>query len=91
MVDNKAHYQPSNWLLEEMIFLELKCLEEVNKYFFSLPSTILLIELISVERMDSAFLGVLLAPCSLFKLQLPFEWINFFKKEKNSQIILSRS
>jgi hypothetical protein len=31
--------------------------------------------------MDSAFLGSLLTACSLFRLQLPFECIDFFEKE----------
>jgi anti-anti-sigma regulatory factor len=38
--------------------LQLKGLEEVNKY--SSPSSLLVVKLISVERMDSAFLGALL-------------------------------
>jgi hypothetical protein len=37
--------------------------------------------LISVEGMDSAFVVSLLTTCSLFRVQLPFECINFFKKE----------
>jgi hypothetical protein len=39
------------------------------------------VKLISVHRMDSAFLGSLLTACSLFRLQLPFECIDFFEKE----------
>jgi hypothetical protein len=61
--------------------LELKGLEEVNKYSCYLPSPLLVLKLISVERMDSAFLVTLLTSCSLFRLQLPYECINFFKKE----------
>jgi hypothetical protein len=38
--------------------LELKGLEEVNKY--SSPSSLLVVKLISVERMDSAFLVLFL-------------------------------
>jgi hypothetical protein len=30
MADNEAHYQVSDWLLGEMLFLELKDLEEVK-------------------------------------------------------------
>jgi hypothetical protein len=37
--------------------------------------------------MDSAFLDALLTACSLFKLLLPFECIDFF--EKDSQRLLS--
>jgi hypothetical protein len=39
-------------------------LEEVNKY--SSPSSLLVVKLISVERMDSAFLFLLLAVFSSF-------------------------
>jgi hypothetical protein len=66
----------------------LKGLEEVNKYSLFLPSSLLVVKLTSVERMDSAILFLLLAAC-LSRLQLPFECINFFKKE--SQRLLSRS
>jgi hypothetical protein len=44
--------------------LELKGLLEENKY--SSPSSLLLVKLISVERMDSAFLFLLLAVFSGF-------------------------
>jgi hypothetical protein len=47
------------------------------------------VTLISVERIDSAFLGVLLTACSLFRLQLTFKCINFFEKEKEGQRLLS--
>jgi hypothetical protein len=53
--------------------LELKGLEEVNKY--SSPSSLLVVKLISVERMDSAFLGAVLTACSLFRIQLPLKCI----------------
>jgi hypothetical protein len=69
--------------------LEQKGLEEVNKY--SSPSSLLVVMLISVERMDSAFLGALLTVCSLFRLQLPFKCINFFEKNKEGQRLFSRS
>jgi hypothetical protein len=62
-----------------LVLLELKGLEEVNKY--SLPSSLLVLKLILVERVDSAFLDALLTACSLFRLQLPFKCINFFEKE----------
>jgi hypothetical protein len=39
--------------------------------------------------MDSAFLGSLFAACCLFRLQLPFEIINFFKKNNENQRFLS--
>jgi hypothetical protein len=39
-----THYQLSGWLLGEMILLELKDLEEVNKY--SSPSSLLVVKLI---------------------------------------------
>jgi hypothetical protein len=35
--------------------------------------------------MDSAFHGALLTACSLFRLQSPFECINFFEKEKKAK------
>jgi hypothetical protein len=41
--------------------------------------------------MDSALLGAFLTACNLFKLQLPFEYINFFEKEKEGQRLLSGS
>jgi hypothetical protein len=47
------------------------------------------VKLISVERMDSAFLDALFTACSLFMLQLPFECINFFEMEKEGQRLLS--
>jgi hypothetical protein len=50
-----------------LVLLELKGLEEVNKY--SSPSSLLVLKIISKkinERMDSAFLS----SCSLFRLQL---------------------
>jgi anti-anti-sigma regulatory factor len=59
--------------------LILKGLEEVKKYWVSSPS-LLVVKLISMERMDSAFLGSLLDACSHFRLQLPFECIDFFEK-----------
>jgi hypothetical protein len=40
-----------------------------------------MVKLISVEMMDSAFLGSLLVACSIFRLQLPFECLKFFEKE----------
>jgi hypothetical protein len=64
IVDNETHYQFSGWLLGEMILLDLNGLEEVNKY--SSPSSLLVVKLISVERMDSAFLFLLLAVFSGF-------------------------
>jgi hypothetical protein len=39
--------------------------------------------------MDSVFLGALLDACSIFKLQLPFKFINFFEKKKEGQRLLS--
>jgi hypothetical protein len=73
--------------------LDLNGLEEVNKYFFVSPSSLLVVKLISVEKMDSVFLGALLTACSLFRLQLqlPFECINFFKNEMECQRLLSGS
>jgi hypothetical protein len=41
--------------------------------------------------MDSAFLVSLLTACSLFRLQLPFEYINFFEKTGEGQRLLSGS
>jgi hypothetical protein len=54
--------------------LDLNGLEEVNKYSCFSPSSLLVVKLISVERMDSAFIVALLTACSLFRLQLPFKW-----------------
>jgi hypothetical protein len=62
-------------------------IEELNKY--SSLSSLLVVKLISLERRNSAFLVTLLAACSLFRLQMPFECINFSKKEV--QRILSGS
>jgi hypothetical protein len=69
-----------------LVLLELNSFEEVNKYSCFSPSSLLVVKLISVERMDSAFV---LFFCSLFRLQLPFKCINFFKKEKEGQRFLS--
>jgi hypothetical protein len=44
-----------------LALLELKGLEEVNKYSSVVSSSLLVVKLISVERMDSAFLFLLLA------------------------------
>jgi hypothetical protein len=41
--------------------------------------------------MDSAFLVTLLTACRFFRLQLPFKCINYFKKEKEGQRLLSGS
>jgi hypothetical protein len=51
------------------------------------------VKLISVERMDSVFLAALLTGCSLFRLQLqlPFEYIDFFEKNKEGQRLISGS
>jgi hypothetical protein len=73
-----------------LVLLELNGLEEVNKYSFFSPSSILVVKLTSLERMDSAFLVPLLTACSLFRLQLPFEWINFFEKNKKGQRLLCK-
>jgi hypothetical protein len=61
--------------------LDLNGLEEVNKYSSFVSSSLLVVKLISVERMDSAFLDSLLTACSLFRHQLPFRYTNFFEKE----------
>jgi hypothetical protein len=60
-----VHYQLSAWVrwFASLDLLELIGLEEVNKYYS--PSSILVIKLISVETMDSAFLGPLRTGCSL--------------------------
>jgi hypothetical protein len=49
---------------------ELKALEEVNKYSLASPSSLLVVELISVERMESAFLFLLLTVFSGFNCLL---------------------
>jgi hypothetical protein len=53
-----------------LVLLELNGLEEVNNYSCSSPSSLLMIKLISVERMDSAFLFLLLVVFSGFKCLL---------------------
>jgi hypothetical protein len=70
--------------------LELYGLEEVIKH--SSPSSLLVVKLISIERREDGFSlpCSLLTACSLFRLQLPFECINFFKKENEAQRLLSR-
>jgi hypothetical protein len=60
--------------------LELKGLEEVNKY--SSPSSLLVVNLTAVERIEGGFSLPLLIAYSLFRLQLPFKCINFFEKEE---------
>jgi hypothetical protein len=63
-----------------LVLLLLNGLEEVNKYSFSSPSSLLVDKLISVERRQGGFSlpCSLLTACSLFRLQLklPFECIN---------------
>jgi hypothetical protein len=58
MVDNEACSSHNSVFgrddFASLVLLELKGLEEVNKY--SSPSSIIVVKLISVERMDSAFL-----------------------------------
>jgi hypothetical protein len=49
------------------------------------------VKLISLERREDGFSLLLLTACGLFRLQLPFKCINFFKKEKEVQRLLSRS
>jgi hypothetical protein len=53
-----------------LVLLVLKLLEEVNKYSFCSPSSLLVVKLISIERMDSAFLFLLLAVFSGFNCLL---------------------
>jgi hypothetical protein len=45
--------------------------------------------LISAQRMDSAFLDVIVPACSRFRLQSPFECMNFFEKENQDQNFFS--
>jgi hypothetical protein len=66
--DISNNSQLSGWLLGEMILLDLNGFEEVNKY--SSPSSLQVVKLISVERMDSAFLFLLLAVFSGFNYLL---------------------
>jgi hypothetical protein len=98
IVDNEACYSlPTQWLFVgwdyfvSLDLLELKGLKEVNKYSCFSPSSVLVIKLVSVERMDSAIIFPLLTACSLFRLQLPFKCIKFFEKNKEGQRLLSRS
>jgi hypothetical protein len=92
IVDNEAcHSLPTQWLVfgwddfASLFLLELKGLEEVNKYCSLLSSSLLVVKLISVERIDSAFLFPLLTACSPFRFQLPFNCINFFEKEEKAK------
>jgi hypothetical protein len=55
---------------------------------YSSPSSLLVVKLISVERIEDGFSLPLLTACSLFRLQLPFECINFFEKNKEDQRLL---
>jgi hypothetical protein len=64
-----------------LVFLELKGNDKVNKY--SSPSSLLVVKLISVERMDSAFLFLLLAIFS--------GCINIFENEGQRLLSGSRS
>jgi hypothetical protein len=75
--------------LGEIILLNLKGLEEVNQYSLLSPSSLLVVKLISVERSRDGFNLPLLTSCSLFRLQLPFDCINFFAKNKEDQRLLS--
>jgi hypothetical protein len=70
---------------------DLKGLEEVNKYSSQVSSSLLVVKVISVARTKDGFRLPLLTACSLFRLQLPFECINFFEKNKEGQRLLSRS
>jgi hypothetical protein len=74
-----------------IVLLEMKGLEEVNKYSWFSPSSLLVVKLISVERREDGFSLPLLTACSFFRLQLPFNCINFFEKEKEDQRLLSGS
>jgi hypothetical protein len=80
-----SHYQLS------VVLLVLNGLEEVNKYSWFSPSSLLVVKLVSVERIDSALLDNLLTACSLFRLQFPFKFINFFEKKQEGQRLLSGS
>jgi hypothetical protein len=88
---------PTHWLVvgwddfTSLVLLELKSLEEVNKYSSLASSSLLVVKLISVERMDSAFLCALHTAWSCFRYQLPFKYMNFFEKNKEGLRILSRS
>jgi hypothetical protein len=70
--------------------LELKVLEKAKKYSCFSASSLLAVRSISVMRSDSAILGILLAANSIFRLQLPFECIDFFKKEGQRNCFGSR-
>jgi hypothetical protein len=72
-------------------FAKAKGLEEVNTYSFFSSSSKLVLKLISVERIKDGFSLPLFIACSLFRLQLPFECIYFFEKEKEGQRLLSGS
>jgi hypothetical protein len=78
-------------MLINLVLLELNGLEEVNKYSSLASSLLLVVELISVERMDLSFLCALHTACSRFRYQLPFKYMNFFEKNKEGLRILSRS
>jgi hypothetical protein len=54
-----------------LVLLELKGLEEINKYSCYSPSLLLVVKLISVERMDSAFL-VLFLLLAAFQASIAF-------------------
>jgi hypothetical protein len=70
--------------------LELKGLEEVNKYLCYSPSSLLAVKLISVESNQDGFslLLSLLTACSLFRLQLLLKCIYFFEKEQGRPLLI---
>jgi hypothetical protein len=69
----------------------LKGLEEVNKYSLFSPSSLLVVKLISVERMDSALLLLLLAVFSGFNCSCLLSALISSQNEKEGQRLLSVS
>jgi hypothetical protein len=62
-----------------LVLLDLNGLEEVTKYSFFSPSSLLVVKLISVERRVEGFSLPLFTACRIFRLQLPFKCINLQK------------
>jgi hypothetical protein len=47
------------------------------------------VKIVSAERRDSAIVVPLVAACSVFRLQVPFECIDFFKSKQEIERLLS--
>jgi hypothetical protein len=73
-----------------LVFLDLNGLEELNKYSLFSPSSIIVVKLISVERMDSFFLYLLLAVFSEFNCLLS-TFISSKRKQEGQRLLSGSS